>query len=276
MRDDYYQSITSSTIENLNFNEMKKYYYLVLTPESLIVSHLAPFEFGSYLSVGTKKRIHGQNIFFELNPEKLKDIPADYIESKVIPYPNGEPKRSVYCSIYRVLEKTPLAALKNLYLVTDDGKVLELFSSEFMETETEEMHLYQQFNPITTRVASKLLPNDYIQFLTDTRKPVSTPKLFFAELLLNELANNPNAPLYNLPYPNPDHLRDCLIALNVTKGKLTKTVLRFMQGDINFRTIKNGFFIGKKERYLFYRFPSVEELESKYYSWWRSALTQHF
>lgn len=255
---------------------MKKYYYLVFTPESLIISHLAPFEFGSYLSVGTKKRTHGQNIFFELNPEKLNDLPEDYIESKVVPYPDGEPKRSVYCCIYRVLEKTPLSALKNLYLVTDDGKVLELHSSAYTEPESEEIHLYQQFNPISTRVASKLLPNEYIQFLTDTSKPVSTPKLFFVELRLDELANNPNSPLKDLPYPNPDHLRNCLLKLNETKGKVTKTVLRFMHGDLNFRTIKNGFFIGEKEDYLFYSFPDEDELELKYHSWWRSALIQHF
>lgn len=255
---------------------MKKYYYLVLTPESLIVSHLSPVDFGNYLSVGTKKRIHGQNIYFELNPDKLKNLPNEYIETHLIPYPNGEPKRSVFISIYRALEKTPLAALKSLYLSTDDGKVLELHSSEYVEIESDDTHLYQQFNPITTRVASKLLPNEFIHFLTDPGKLVSTPKVFFAELLLNELANDPKAPLNNLPYPNPDHLRECLIKLNETKGKLTKTVLRFMQDDLNYRTIKNGFFIGEKERYLFYPFPTTAELESKYYSWWRSALTIHF
>ena len=111
--------------------KMKTYYYLVATPESLIVSHLSPHEFGNYLSIGTQKQIHGQNIFFELNPEKLKNLPVDYIKSKLVPYPNGEPKRSVYCSIYRVLEKTPLSAFKSLYLSTDDGKVLELFSSDY-------------------------------------------------------------------------------------------------------------------------------------------------
>lgn len=255
---------------------MKKYYYLVLTPESLIVSHLAPFEFGNYLSVGTKKRTRGQNIFFELDPNKMNNLPEDYIESKVVPYANGEPKRSVFCFIYRALEKTPLAALINLYLVTDDGKVLELHSSEYEEIESAEIHLYQQFNPISTRVASKLLPNEYIQFLTDTSKPVSTPKLFFVELLLNKLAHDPNAPIYNLPYPNPDHLRDCLIKLNETKEKVTKTVLRFLKGDFSYRTIKTGFFIGEFDRYLFYRFPSIEDLESKHYNWWRSALTQAF
>jgi len=255
---------------------MKKYFYLVITPESLIASHLSPFEFGNYLSVGTRKRINGQNIFFEVDAEKLKDLPGEIIENKLLPYPNGEPKRSVFCSIYRVLEKTPLSALKNLYLSTDDGKVLELYSSEFEETESEEIHLYQQFNPIPTRVASTLLPNEFIAFLTDTSKPVSTPKLFFTELLLNELAYDPNAPLSNLPYANPDHLRDCLIKLQETHGKVTKTVLRIMNGELNYRTIKTGFFIGEMERYLFYPFPSVGELESKHYSWWRSALTRHF
>ncbi len=255
---------------------MEKYYYLTLTPESLIASHLNPFDFGNYLSVGTQKRIHGQNIFFEISPEKMPDLPYEYIEKHLIPYENGEPKRSVFFSIYRALEKTPLAALKNLYLSTDDGKVLELYSSYYEEIESDEIHLYQQFNPITTRVAGKLLPNEFITFLTDTSKPVSTPKIFFVELLLNELATNPRASLHNLPYPNPDHLRDCLVKLNETRGKLTKTVLRFMPGELNFRTIKTGFFIGEKERYLYYPFPSVKELESKFYSWWRSALTQHF
>jgi hypothetical protein len=79
-----------------------------------------------------------------------------------------------------------------------------------------------------------------------------------------------------LPYPNPDHLRECLLKLHETKGKHTKTVLRFMRNDISYRTIKNGFFVGEKKNYLFYAFPSVTELESKHFSWWRSALTQHF
>jgi hypothetical protein len=254
---------------------MNKYYYMVFTPESFIASHLAPEEFGHYLSVGTKKRIRSQNIFFELDPDKMENIPHGYIDAKLIPYPDNEPKRSVFFGIYRVLEQTPVTALKKLYLSTDDGRVLGIESSEFKKSVSDESHLYQQFNPVTTRVASKLTPDEFIAFLTDTSKPVSTPRVFFAELLLNELATDPTAPLSTLPYPNPDHLRECLIRLNETKGKLTKTVLRFMRGDLMFRTVKNGFFIGDKKQFLYYPFPSVEELESKYYLWWRSALTQH-
>ncbi len=174
------------------------------------------------------------------------------------------------------MENTPLSALKNLYLATDDGKVLELQSSKYTEIESDESHLYQQFSPVTTRVVSKLLPDEFVRFLTDASKPVSAPKIFFAELLLNELALNPNSSIANLPYRNPDHLRECLKKLDLTKGKLTKTVMRFLQGDLNYRTIKTGFFIGEHENYLFYPFPTIDKLESKYYSWWRSALTQHF
>jgi len=255
---------------------MKNYFYLCATPEAFIASHLAPAEFGNYLSTGAKKRIRGQAIFFEVDPDKIDNLPQDYIREKLIPYKDGEPKRSVYLSIYRSLEKTPLDALRSLFLVTDDGKVLELHPANINKYEDNEIHLYQQINPITTRVASKLSPFEFIKFLTDTRKPVSAPKVFIAELKLNRLARDPNEPLHNLPYPNPDHLRDCLIRLMSSSERLTKTVIRNYAGELSYRTIKDGFFVGDQLEVLYYPFPSIEELEGKYYSWWRSALIHCF
>ncbi|WP_163710288.1 hypothetical protein [Mangrovibacterium lignilyticum] len=254
---------------------MKKYYYLVATPESLIVSHLAPGDFGNYLAVGTKKQIRGQAIFFEIDPDKAM-VHQDYVDLKMKPYEDGQPKRSVFLSIYRVFEKTPLNALRSLYLVTDDGRVLEIQAHDYIANKTDPIHLYQQLVPNTTRVASKLDPVKFIQFLTDISKPVSAPKVFICDLLLNELVNNPYAPIHNLPYPNPDHLRDCLIKLKESPGRQTKTVLRYMKGDISYRTIKTGFYVGDQKHYLFYPFPSMTDLEGKYYLWWRSALTRHF
>ncbi|WP_340114121.1 hypothetical protein [Maribellus mangrovi] len=253
---------------------MENHFYLVATPESLISSHLNPFDFGNYMAVGTKKNLKSQSVFFEVDPDKL-NLPMDYIREKLVAYPDGEPKRSVYLSIYRVFEQTPLEALKNLYLVTDDGKVLEIAASEYSES-NKEIHLYQQYNPFKTRVASKLSPPEFVRFLTDTAKPVSVPTLFFVELQLNELAKNPNAPLNNLPYRNPAHLRECLIKLHQSKERLTKTVLREEKSELPYRTIKTGFFIGSKQNFKFYPFPLHEELESSYFSWWRSALVQHF
>ena len=252
---------------------MKQFVYLSITPESLVASHLPPAEFGNYLAVGTRKRLRGQAIFLELDTAKLKNLPTKYLNERLVPYEDGEPKRSLYLSIYRVLEYTPLEAMKNLYLVTDDGKVLELKSRYFSPDEQDVVHLYQQFNPINTRVASKLSPPEFISFLTDTEKPVSVPRIFMAELKLNRLARHPDAPIHDLPYPSPDHLRDCLSRLLSSEQRATKTVIRQFKGEISYRTILNGFFVGDRDGYLYYPFPSTEELEGIYYSWWRSALT---
>lgn len=255
---------------------MKKYSYLCLTPESLIASHLPPFDFGAYLATGTKKRLRGQAIFMEVDPEKIPDFPQKHMDDGLVPYENGEPKRSLYLSIYRTLENTPLEAMKNLFLATDDGKVLELYKHTFPSGKKGEIHLYQQLNPISTRVASKLTPPEFINFLTDPGKPVYAPRIFMVNLKLNQLAEDPGAPIHNLPYPNPDHLRSCLRALIGSKERQTKTVIRHFNCDLSYRTIKNGFFVGDQESYLYYPLPAIEKLEGEYYSWWRSALTQCF
>uniref|UniRef100_UPI0032169E8D hypothetical protein n=1 Tax=uncultured Draconibacterium sp. TaxID=1573823 RepID=UPI0032169E8D len=254
---------------------MEKHYYLVAAPESLIASHLNPYEFGKYMAVGTKKNLRSQSIFFEVDPAKA-DLPMDYVNKKLIPYENGEPKRSVYLSIYRVFEKIPMEALLNLYVVTDDGKVLEILKTKYVPTEKKDIHLYQQYNPFSTMVASKLTPPEFIRFLTDTTKPVSVPRLFFVELQLNDLANDPSLPIKNLPYKNPAHLRECMLNLHQSSERLTKTVLRVRQSELPYRTIETGFFIGDLKNYFYFPFPSQHELETTYFAWWRSALVQHF
>jgi len=257
---------------------MKTYLYLSLMPESLIASNLPPEEFGNYFAVGTKKRTRGQAMFFEVDPNfESEFFPLKDIEAKCIPHPDGTPKRSVYLSIYRVLEHLPLAQLKKLYLVTDDGRVLGLDKAQYIPSEEKELHLYQQLCPVTPRVASRLDAIDFCRFITDTNKNVSVPKLIFVELILDDLAKDPvHAKTNNIPYPNIDHLRDCLIGLQERRDKTTKTVIRYLQGDILYRTCKNGFFVGDQNEFYYYPFPSKEELEEKYHSWWRSALTIGF
>ncbi len=254
---------------------MQTYLYLSLTPEALIASMLSPEEFGNYLAVGTKKRTRGQAIFFELDAAKMDDyFPLHEIDEKCVPHPDGVPKRSVYLSIYRVLEHVPLDALQSLYLTTDDGRVLEIPQGTYIPEGESQLHLYQEICPVTPRIASHYSPKDFLEYVTDTSKPVSVPKLVFVELKLDELAIDPaNGAANDLPYPNIDHLRDCLKGLHDDPKKATKTVIRTFQGELLFRTCKNGFFIGDKNNLLFYPFPSLDELNNKHYVWWRSALT---
>lgn len=255
---------------------MKSYIYLSVTPESLVASHLPPMEFGNYLAVGTRKRTRGQAIYFELDPDHIGNLPGEHMQQRLVPYDNGEPKRSLYLSIYRVFEHCPLNAFGKLYLVTDDGKVLGIEKSSYAVGQEDLIHLYQQFNPIATRVASKLNPPEFINYLTDTKKPVSVPRICFADLRLNKLSANADAPIHDLPYPNPDHLRECIGRLKASPERLTKTVIRQFKGELNYRTVREGFFVGDRDGFLFYPFPSLAELEKEHYTWWRSALTLCF
>lgn len=257
---------------------MNRYLYLSLTPEALISSMLPPEDFGNYLATGTKKRTRGQAIFFEIDQEIVKDmLPLDYIEKRCVPQENGRPKSSVYLSIYRVLETVPLIAYKSLFLTTDDGRVLELNKGEYKKVEARGLHLYQELAPVNPRIASTLPPAEFGKSITSGLEKVTVPSIVFVELELDDLAIDPEfGSAENLPYPNVQHLRDCLMILNVEKDKTMKTIMRFFNRDLFFRTIKNGFFVSDKSKLLYYPFPSVEELERKHYAWWRSANTIGF
>ena len=257
---------------------MEIYLYLSIVPEALIASMLPPEEFGKYFAVGNKKRTRGQAVFFQVD----RDFASDYLKVKdidklCVPNPDGSPKRSKYIAIYRVLEHVPMSAIRNLNLVTDDGRVLELEKSEYLEKSNDDLHLYQQLGPVRPLVASSLDPSTFCKYITNTDHPVSVPKIMFVEQILDGLSNDPqNASTENLPYKNIDHMRDCLVDLKKTGSKPNKTVVRNMREDLLYRTTKNGFFIGDQSQMYYYPFPSKEELEEKYYPWWKSALTQGF
>jgi hypothetical protein len=252
---------------------MKRYIYLSLIPEALIASMLPPVEFGNYLAVGTKKRTRGNAIFFEIDQEKVRDLlPWDHIEERCVPHEDGKPKNSLYLSIYRVLEMIPLDAFLSLYLTTDDGRTLELKPGEYPDEEEKQLHLYQELTPVTPRVVSSLPPKIFLKRMTGDNQKIAVPKLVFTELKLEGLAHDPlNAPVGDLPYQNIGHLRNCLMTLKGETGKTKKTVIRYLTRDLIFRTIKNGFFVGDKNKVIYYPLPSVEVLEKEHYAWWRSA-----
>ncbi len=250
-------------------------FYLSVIPESLIASMLTPEEFGSYYAVGTSKRAYGMAIFFEIDPARL-DNPEALAEAsaRCIPHPNGRPKRSLYLSIYRVLESIPLDAFLSLYLTTGDGRVLELQQKPFVADPDERLHFYQEFCPVTNRIVSRLSPPDFARFITSESTTLRLPKIVFCNLVLRQLRNDPDAPdIGDLPYANIGHLRDCLRELNLSESyKKTKTVQRGMSSEVLYRTIKSGFFVGEGTRLLYYPMPGREHLEREHYEWWRSAL----
>ena len=250
-----------------------KYFYLNLIPESLIASNLPPQEFGAYIAVGTKFYSRGEAVFFQLN-ERLDlsaftgDDPAQIAE----PHADGSPKHSDYLASYRVLERIPLEAIGALYLTTDDGRVLEIERGEYVPDPARQLHLYQEFCPATPAVASRLAPAEFATAVTEPSAPIHFPRLVFAELILDGLANDPlGGEIGDLPYRELEHLRHCLASFSEHSPKATKNVTRRLFGRINYRTMRHGFFVGDQTGLAHYPMPSTRELEGTHYSWWRSA-----
>lgn len=250
-----------------------KHLYLSLIPQALIASMLPPEEFGSYYAVGTKVHVQGEAIFFEVDPSfRSDDFPFHLIDDRCVPKPDGSPKNSVYLSIYRVLSRIPVSALGNLYLVTNDGKTLELPRSEYQHDPAKQLHLYQEFCPITPMVASSLEPHEFSDFITNPANPVHVPRLVFSQLQIGALAANPeHGSAQDLPYTNLEHLRDVLTELKHNQGKPSKLVLKQVHEGVIYRMIQGGFYVGDQTDFAFYRFPERAALENQYHSWWRSA-----
>ncbi len=243
---------------------MSKYLYLSITPEALIASMLPPAEFGEYMATGTKKSNKGQMIFIEVDTEQVKDlVDNDYIEKNCVRHSDGSPKHSVYLSVYRVLETIPLKALKNLYLTTDNGITLELMPSDYDSSceEKTTLHLYQELCPVLPQVVSDMCPPSFMKALTDGSRQFKLPKLFFVEMKLGELAENPaTGSAEHLPYTHVRHLRDCLLALSGYEKRM-KTVVRSYNGYLLYRTIASGFYVGAGVNMIYYRYPPMSELE---------------
>jgi len=248
--------------------------YLSLIPQGLIASMLPPEEFGAYYAVGTRVHARGEAIFFEVDRSAIPpgEFPLELVEQRCVPKADGSPKKSVYLGIYRILSRIPVAALGNLYLVTREGQTLELTRSEYVREPDRQAHLYQEFCPIDPMVASCLEPLEFCRAITDPSRPVHVPRIVFSQLSLRELARDPlNGEAHDLPYPNMQHLREVLDTLLRDEHKSSKLFLKQVPEGVFYRTVRGGFYVGDQHDFAFYRFPGIDELETRHYSWWRSA-----
>lgn len=251
---------------------MDTHLYLLMFPESLVVSMLGPSEFGSYLATGTKKRAREQAMYIELD----NGFESDYFDlekakNACVPHEDGRPKHSVYVSTYRVLEHVPLDVMGDLWLITRDGRGLGLQRQEPPEQYEGQYHLYQELCPVHPLIASRMNARDFCLSITKPEVTVSVPRICFVEMDLADLAHEPSTgDAGNLPYSNIQHIRDCLVELT-TRGKTTKTVNRIQHEHISYRCVKRGFFIGDQTGMLHYPFPSIEDMEKHHHYWWRSA-----
>jgi hypothetical protein len=53
--------------------------------------------------------------------------------------------------------------------------------------------------------------------------------------------------------------------------KSSKLFLKQANEGVFYRTLRGGFYVGDQQDFAFYAFPSLEQLETEHYAWWRSA-----
>ncbi len=254
---------------------MKQYLYLSLVPEALIVSMLDPKEFAAYYATGTQSKVQGQALLIEVDPGfRTESLPIDKSLARSVPHKDGSPKRSVYVSVYRVLERIPLSAMGTLQLVTRDGRSLGIDKKAVPSAPAENgLHLYHELAPTHPAVVSTLDPTNFFDLLMGRSAGFEgLPDLAFLELRPGALAQDPvNGDTGDLPYENMPHLRNCLAGLkNKTIG--SKIFDRSNPGLFPYRTLKTGVFVGNaKEGLSLYPLPPMAELKEKHFEWYRSA-----
>lgn len=252
---------------------MVYYYFTVFPMEALIASELAPEEFGNYMAVGSKKGSAEQIIFMEITGGFESPFDWAYAEKQCVPHSNGEPKHSVYLSIYRVLEFIPLSAMGPLYLVTKDGRALKLEKSEFCQPkEWKGYGLYKELCPVNPLIVSSLNAKYFGKYLIDPSNKVSVPAIIFSDVRVIDLDDLEHSGNVGTMYDRKlDHLRACISDIQNGKGKPTKTVDRSFSSKFTYQIIDNGIYAAVGDDIICYAMPDLEELKEHHYDWAKSA-----
>lgn len=150
--------------------DYQKHLYMIVFPiNALVASQLDPAAFAQHYTIGSARHFQGKVIFAEIdidfrNPYFRID---EYLE-KTVPHDDGSPKRTKFISSYRVLEHVSFDAIKKLYLVTVNGKALELSPSEYTaENVPGLIRIYQEIAPVRNLIASRLDQRTFGKYISE-------------------------------------------------------------------------------------------------------------
>ncbi len=259
-------------------SEYSKHLYCLIYPNSaLVASQLEAKDFGRHYAVGYPKNYKGKVIFAEIDINYRHPYFAiDEVleECKSV---DGRPKRTKFISSYRVLEHLSTDSFMCLYLVTRSGRILQLKKSNSYEIthQPESIRIYQLMAPLYYLVASNLTPPQFGEYVSVTpHKGVPKSAMIQIDIDIDSILGNTEEILYSSPLPSvhAEYLRQALIELRDHPEKRSKTVsLNSIFDQLPFTKIKHGVWINEKDKQIFYPIPSLEELETKHFYWFKDA-----
>lgn len=255
-----------------------KHLYMIVFPNNaLVASQLEPDKFGEHYTTGSSKNTNGKVIFAEIDIN-FRDpyFEIDKYLAETVPHDDGGPKKTKYISSYNVLEHVNLESIKTLYLCTTNGKVLPILPADYSAVnQPGKIRVYQEICPLDTLVASNKDQREFGQFITTKNKSKGAPKILFTQVdfhVESFLEANKHKDIYSIEMPgvNPYRFYDCIKELKDHPEKLTKTInLGGILRDISYKFLRHGFWFAEGEKLLFFPMPSIEEMENKYFYWWK-------
>ena len=258
--------------------EYPQHLYMIVFPiNALVASQLSADAFAEHYTIGSAKHHHGKVLFAEVDINfRNPYFDIDHYLSLTVPHPDGKPKKTRFISTYNVLEHVDLKSLKQLYLVTPNGKALALSAKPYSAvSDPGKVRIYQEITPLTNLVASTLDERTFARYITSETKSKGCPKICFTEYEFNVedfLSKNENREIMFSPIPetNPRRLWEYLSELKHTPNKKTKTIsLNSSLKEASYRLIRHGFWFAAGDELLFFPIPSIEEMERDHYQWWK-------
>ena len=250
-------------------------FYLSIFPlEALIASQLPPEKFGQYMATGRKNGSYERLMFIEIEGGFGDYFDWKHAEKNCVRHENGEPKHSLWMSVYRTLEHVPLSALKELYLTTDDGRSLKLEPREYRAPDFDRKYwMYQELCPIRPLVVSSYDPLTFSEHMTHKDVKVSVPKVAFSDLKVVNFDNLEDTGNLGSVYDtNLDHLKQCIISVTGEGEKKVKNVERSRTESFGYQTINQSVYVGEGRTVVEYKLPSIDDIRKNHFDWGRSSM----
>ena len=254
---------------------METRYYLSLFPmEAIIASQLPPERFGSYMASGRKNGSYEKIVFIEIDGGIGDYFDWSHADERCVAHPNGDPKHSLWLSVYRCLEHVALENMKSLYLATNDGRTLELKRSVPSASDADRpFWVYQELCPVRPMVVSTYDPVSFSKYMTHDNVKVSVPRIAFCDLKVIDFDNLENSGNIGGTYDtNLEHLKECIASVTGDHPKNVKNVERSRTESFGYQIINSGIYVGTNRDVVMYPMPALEELRMNHYDWAKSAM----
>lgn len=252
--------------------------YQILYPnQALVASHLSPEAFARHYLIGSIRHYTGKLVFAEIDinfRHPYFDIDAGL--EALVPHPDGSPKRTKFISSYRVMEHMDFDSIKTLYLSTAEAHVLALSPQPYDKVhQAGFLRTFAEIAPLSMLVMSPLDMREFGKYITQAGNSKGCPKLFYTQIELNvdEFLKNFEAnPFMPAPFSflHPSKLRDAIQQMKIDTEKKTKGLaLACPLDQISFKCIRHGFMFASQEKIRFFPMPSLHELETAHFQFWK-------